>query len=60
MLIKGQSARLTLGYHLHALGSHAGAVRHLSQAGVGNPKNGVLDGDAAVLERIRARCLEGE
>lgn len=55
-----QSARMTLGYHLHALGQHEAAVKVLLEAGEGDPRRGALEGDAAVLERIRTRCLQGE
>jgi hypothetical protein len=56
-----QSARMTLAYHLHALGLHEAAMTVFSDADPGqDPKLGVVQGDAAVLERIRSRCLRGK
>ncbi|WWC85911.1 uncharacterized protein L201_000781 [Kwoniella dendrophila CBS 6074] len=54
------SAKLTLAYHFHALGSHEDALR-IYQVIDWNAENrlGVVQGDAAVLERIRGRCLQG-
>jgi len=54
-----QSAEVILGYYLHALGSHEDAIRVLQKVG-GDPKVGLVDGDAAVLDRIRAKYLIGE
>jgi hypothetical protein len=48
-----------LGYYLHALGSHEEAIRVLQRI-AGDPKIGLVDGDAAVLDRIRAKYLTGE
>ncbi|WVQ80288.1 hypothetical protein IAT38_002393 [Cryptococcus sp. DSM 104549] len=54
------SAQLTLAYHLHALGAHDAALRIYSQMDwSGENRFGVVQGDAAVVERIRARCLQG-
>ncbi|WWC66660.1 uncharacterized protein I206_100564 [Kwoniella pini CBS 10737] len=54
------SAQLTLAYHLHALGSHEDALR-IYEGIDWNAENrfGTVQGDAAVLDRIRARCLQG-
>lgn len=54
-----QSADVILGYYLHALGSHEEAIRVLQRI-AGDPKIGLVDGDAAVLDRIRAKYLTGE
>ncbi|WVW81915.1 hypothetical protein I302_103918 [Kwoniella bestiolae CBS 10118] len=54
------SARFTLAYHFHALGSHEDALRIYE--GIdwkSESRFGVVQGDSAVLERIRARCLQG-
>ncbi|OCF45189.1 hypothetical protein I317_00992 [Kwoniella heveanensis CBS 569] len=54
------SARLILAYHLHALGSHEDAIR--TYEGIdwnAEGRFGVVQGDAAVLERVRGRCLQG-
>ncbi|WVQ93775.1 hypothetical protein IAU59_000853 [Kwoniella sp. CBS 9459] len=54
------SARLILAYHLHALGSHEDALRIYETIDWNaESRFGVLQGDAAVLERIRGRCLQG-
>jgi hypothetical protein len=55
-----QSIQIAIGYHLHALGEHEAALKALSSVEGYNPQSGVADGDAAVLERIRARALQGE
>ncbi|WWD22427.1 hypothetical protein CI109_106918 [Kwoniella shandongensis] len=54
------SARLTLAYYLHALGSHEAALKiYDSIDWTAESRSGVVQGDAAVAERIRARCLQG-
>ncbi|KAK8845479.1 hypothetical protein IAR55_006192 [Kwoniella newhampshirensis] len=54
------SAKLTLAYHLHTLGSHESAGRLYDTFDwATDPRTGVVQGDAAVAERIRARCLQG-
>nr|XP_018266799.1 uncharacterized protein I303_00777 [Kwoniella dejecticola CBS 10117]OBR88957.1 hypothetical protein I303_00777 [Kwoniella dejecticola CBS 10117] len=54
------SARFILAYHLHALGSHEDALR-IYEGIDWNAENwfGAVQGDAAVLDRIRARTLQG-
>ncbi|WWD09042.1 hypothetical protein V865_007162 [Kwoniella europaea PYCC6329] len=54
------SAQFILAYHLHALGSHEGALK-IYEGIDWNSENrfGAVQGDSAVLERIRARCLQG-
>ena len=54
-----QSARMILAYHLHALGQHQAAAKLFGEDLGRDPNLGVLDGDAAVLDRIRSRCLQG-
>ena len=54
------SATLTLAYHLYALGDHDGALAIYDQFDWrSNPTAGVVEGDAAVVERIRARTFQG-
>ncbi|KJE05812.1 hypothetical protein I311_00538 [Cryptococcus gattii NT-10] len=54
------SAKLTLAYHLHAAASHDAALRvYHSVDWAADTRLGVLDGDAAVVDRLRARCLQG-
>jgi hypothetical protein len=54
------SAQLTLAYQHHALGEHAAALTiYDSFDWASPPTSGVVDGDAAVVERIRARTLQG-
>ncbi|WRT63735.1 uncharacterized protein IL334_000658 [Kwoniella shivajii] len=54
------SARLTLAYHLHALGSHEDALSvYGSVDWTAENRFGIVQGDAAVLERIRGRYLQG-
>ncbi|EIW68009.1 hypothetical protein TREMEDRAFT_44986 [Tremella mesenterica DSM 1558] len=54
-----QSARLTHLYHLHALGLHTEVIRLGRQMDWENPQTGSVEGDASVLERLRARTLFG-
>lgn len=54
------SAKLTLAYYLHATASHDAALRvYHSVDWAADSRLGVLDGDAAVVDRLRARCLQG-
>ncbi|KAE8543160.1 hypothetical protein D1P53_000647 [Cryptococcus gattii VGV] len=54
------SAKLILAYYLHATGSHDAALRvYHSVDWAADSHLGVLDGDAAVVGRLRARCLQG-
>ncbi|TYJ56742.1 hypothetical protein B9479_002512 [Cryptococcus floricola] len=55
-----QSAKLILAYHQHALGNHNAALRVYETVDWSTESRvGVVEGDAAVVERIRARCLQG-
>ncbi|RXK37161.1 hypothetical protein M231_05530 [Tremella mesenterica] len=54
-----QSARLTHLYYLHALGLHTEVIRLGRQMDWENPQRGSVEGDASVLERLRARTLFG-
>lgn len=54
------SAKLTLAYYLHATASHDAALRvYHAVDWAADSRLGVLDGDAAVVDRLRARCLQG-
>lgn len=53
------SAALTLAYHLHALGDHDAALAAYDRFDWAAPSVGMVDGDAAVVERIRARTFQG-
>lgn len=54
------SAKLTLAYYLHAAGSHDTALRVYNTVDwAADSRIGVLDGDAAVVDKLRARCLQG-
>ncbi|WVR03497.1 hypothetical protein IAU60_000488 [Kwoniella sp. DSM 27419] len=55
-----QSASMVLAYHYHALGSHEDALRIYNTVDWNaDGRSGVVPGDAAVMERIRGRCLQG-
>ncbi|WVQ76332.1 hypothetical protein IAR50_005997 [Cryptococcus sp. DSM 104548] len=57
---EAHSARLTLAYHQHALGNHDAALRVYETVDWNTEsRSGVVEGDAAVVERIRGRCLQG-
>ncbi|ORY34198.1 hypothetical protein BCR39DRAFT_516718 [Naematelia encephala] len=61
-LKKGEiiSARLILAYHLHAIGSHEGALRIYDEAlHADEVQLGAVEGDAAILEHVRAQTLRG-
>ncbi|WVN90955.1 uncharacterized protein L203_106200 [Cryptococcus depauperatus CBS 7841] len=54
------SARTIQAYYLHSFGSHDAALKILENIEWdGESRSGILNGDAAVLERVRARCLQG-
>ncbi|WWC99319.1 hypothetical protein V866_006220 [Kwoniella sp. B9012] len=54
------SAKFILAYHLHALGSHEDALKIYEGIDWSSENRfGAVQGDSAVLERIRARCLQG-
>lgn len=55
-----ESAKLVLAYHLHAAGAHDAALaRYDTVDWAADSTAGVVHGDAAVADRLRARCLQG-
>lgn len=55
-----ESAKLVLAYHLHAAGAHDAALaRYDTVDWAADSTAGVVHGDAAVVDRLRARCLQG-
>lgn len=55
-----ESAKLVLAYHLHAAGAHDAALRRYDTVDwAADARAGVVEGDAAVVDRLRARCLQG-
>ncbi|KAK4688880.1 cargo-transport protein YPP1, partial [Tremellales sp. Uapishka_1] len=55
---ESKSAKLILGYFLHAIGEHAGAIK-IYRDTEWNGQDGVVEGDAAIVARIRGRTLQG-
>jgi hypothetical protein len=55
-----QSASLLLAYHYCAIGDHKNALAtYESVSWDGDARAGIVGGEAAVLDRIRGRCLQG-